>query len=195
MKRILLGTTKDNMIVFGNYEMRTWNGYPEFSASFDSVYPFKIDEDEIQGRLNALVDYDLPNETIIEWCNEYKCCPDELADTVYSDLGTDELIEMTYDTSLYPNTIYDKNGDEWNFESSSAGQYDPRPDMAKIYDTVLFNDLMYLWDTYHLKTFYEKYEMNPDYPVFQRMEERADKWSECRFVEQNIADFINKEMI
>ena len=43
MKKILLGTTKDNNVVFGNYEIRTWNGYPEFSASFDSVTPFTPD--------------------------------------------------------------------------------------------------------------------------------------------------------
>lgn len=192
MKRILLGTTKDKEIVLGNFELRTWNGYPEFSASFDSVTPFTPDEDEIQERLQDFVDSCMDNDSLIEWCNEYRCCPDDLADTVYSDLGTDELIEMVYDTSLYPNTIYDKNGTEWNFESSCGGQYDPRPDIDKIYDDDLFNDLMYMWDHYHLK---ELNENNPDYKIYERVVEHADKWSECRLVEQTIADFINKEMI
>ena len=192
MKKILLGTTKDNNIVFGNYEIRTWNGYPEFSASFDSVTPFTPDEDEIQERLQDFVDSCMDNDSLIEWCNEYRCCPDDLADTVYSDLGTDELIELLYDTSIYPDTIYDKNGDEWRFESSCCGQYDPRHDMKTIYNPALFNALMYFWDHYHLKALYEE---NPDYPTFKCMEVRADKWSECRFVEQKIADFINKEMI
>ena len=42
MSKYLLGATKDKEIVFVELEITTWNGYSEFTASFDTVRPFTV---------------------------------------------------------------------------------------------------------------------------------------------------------
>lgn len=191
MNRILLGTTKDGCIVFGDYDIKTWNGFPEFTACFDVVRPFSPSQEDIQERLAQYVD-SMSTEEIVKQCNDYECCPNDLADAIYDDLGTDDLVELLYDTSFYPDTIYDRFGDEWDFESGAGGQYDPRPDMKTIYDKTLFKGLMYLWDNYHLKKLTED---NTDFKVLEQVEKHAEKWRDACFVEKTIADFINEELL
>ena len=68
-------------------------------------------------------------------------------------MNFEEKFELAYDTSLYPNSVCCDDGNEWYFESSSCGQVDVREDGMKTLaiNNSTFNELMNLWDNYHLK--------------------------------------------
>lgn len=142
---MLLGATKDNELVFANFGITNRNGYPEFTASFNTVHPF--DGDGID-----LVDY---WDNYIEECgagelrnylNDYNCRLSELAEMMADDMG----IEGTIDCSLYPET-YTVDGIDWYFESMGCGQHDTRGEMAEYVNEDAYNVLHELWDAYHLK--------------------------------------------
>lgn len=185
MDRILLGVNNENEIVFGEFELRNWNGYPEFSASFDGVIPFTLESRDLYSALEDIIDT-LDDSSKLNWCNEYDCSPYRLADTMTEWLSDDELADLLYDMSLYPNTIY-VDGEEWRFESSTCGQYDTTNEMKHIFCPDVYDNLMYLWKNYHLK---ELNEENPDYKIYERLCTDAEYWCNPLKVETIIGNYI-----
>ena len=145
-RKFLLGATKGNEIVFGKVEIgENINGKLEFSASFETVYPFKYDEDYLWGRLeNQLHFYD--KSDLYDLCESYDCKPSELPTEMYADSSIEDIIDI----SLYPNSV-EVDGNEWYFESACCGQYDTREEMEFYVNETLYNRIIELWDKYHLK--------------------------------------------
>lgn len=143
--KMLLGATKDNELVFANFGITNRNGYPEFTASFDTVRPF--DGDSVD-----LVDYwedyitECDANMLRHMLNEYDCTLSELTEIMANENG----IMGTIDCSLYPET-YTVDGIDWYFESMGCGQHDTRGEMSEYVNEDAYNVLHELWDAYHLK--------------------------------------------
>lgn len=149
-KTILLGV-KNNQIITANLSIRTWNGYPEFSASFNAGEAFNVDSidddykteyfEEVwncydaETKLNMLNDGEKTKEDVIsDW--EYYSDYTEIKDCSCTDY------ELT------------NNGKTINFETIGAGQHDVREDDdfkdMRFTDEKLFNDIMHYWDNLHI---------------------------------------------
>ena len=149
-EQFLLGVI-NNHIILGEIEIRDWNGYDEFSASFDVGEAFNIDIDK-----NEIEDY---------W-NDYW---DILTDTQKLEIlddgeitkrdWLDERVDNTHYTNIKDCSCTDLEMDfndiTINFESISCGQHDVREDVC--FNQMIFTNkeafdmLMYLWDNYHIK--------------------------------------------
>lgn len=143
----LLGMTEDNDIAFAEPRL-----YKDgiFACSFDIVTPF-VPDDDLGERVQEYFD-DMDAESKITMCERLHCAPQDVGtELVYGDY--DDAFEFVYDTSVYPNAITCEDGNEWYFESGSCGQHDVREDGIKelVIDKDRFDDLMYLWDNYHLE--------------------------------------------
>ena len=144
-KKFLLGATKNNEVVFCEVEIRDRNGKLEFSASFNTVYPFEYDETYLMERVvNNLGCYD--KSDLYDLCERYDCKPSELPTEMYADSSIEDIIDI----SLYPDSI-EVDGNEWYFESACCGQYDTREEMEFYVNESLYNRIIELWDEYHLK--------------------------------------------
>ena len=144
-RKFLLGATKENEIVFCEVEIRDRNGKLEFSASFETVYPFKYDETYLMERVVSQLDsYD--KSDLYDLCVTYNCKPNDLAENVWADSYIEDIIDI----SLYPDSI-EVDGNEWYFESACCGQYDTREEMEFYVNETLYNRIIELWDKYHLK--------------------------------------------
>jgi hypothetical protein len=146
-RKYLLGATENREIVFGEFEVTTRNGYPEFTASFDCVSPFKGDDYDLE---EYYVDWcdSMDKATLYDMCERLDCSPSalprELADECYD-------VRDALDCSLYPEII-DVDGINWYFESGSCGQHDTRKEGMDEYVNQEAYDLLHeLWDVYHLK--------------------------------------------
>lgn len=144
--KYLLGMTEDNCIAFAEPELYK-SGI--FTCSFDIVTPF-VPDDNLEDRVQEYFD-EMDAESKIEMCERLHCAPQDVGEEFVS-RNPDEAFEFVHDTSIYPNTITCDDGNEWYFESSSCGQHDVREDGMKnlVIDKDCFDDLMYLWDQYHL---------------------------------------------
>ena len=104
-KKYLLGINNDNEIVFGEFEIATRNGYNEFTASFDTVAPFEVEESDGIEYMEELLDSCYDNGEKYRLCVQYDCAPSELAEIMaeneYISTNADEK-----DCSLYSNRIY-----------------------------------------------------------------------------------------
>ena len=140
----LMGMNNDNDIIFAEPEVRN----REFACCFDVVHPFVLDDEEIDSRCQCYID-DIDAAAKLDICERLHCAPQDIVDN----LEDEEKFEMAYDTSLYPGSVYCDDGNEWYFESSSCGQCDVREDGIKnlVVDKNIFDELMRLWDNYHLK--------------------------------------------
>lgn len=152
MSKYLIGATKDNELVFCEFGINPYGNY--FSASFDVVEPFS----EMDPRIElAAEDYIAAVDSDTRWdmLTTYDCAPSELV----SRLIEDEGIKNIMDCSLYP-TICVRGTEYYYFESLACGQCDPREYEIVEWacDKQIFDNLMNLWDNYHLK----EYE-NEDY--------------------------------
>lgn len=152
MSKYLIGATEDNELVFCEFGINPYGNY--FSASFDVVVPF----DEMDPRIRfAAEDYIAAVDSDTRWdmLITYDCTPSELADRLIEDEG----IASMMDCSLYPEVI-SAHGVDYYFESLAGGQCDPREYEIVEWacDKQIFDNLMNLWDNYHLK----EYE-NEDY--------------------------------
>lgn len=149
-EKYLLGII-DNQIILGEIEVRDWNGYDEFSASFDVGEAFNIDIDE-----ETIRDY------FIELWNCYD--NDTKIELLYDGDRTfqDWLVEETCDVDYY--SIKDCSCTDFemsykditiNFETICCGQHDCRSnynfDKMKFTSKEAFDKLMNLWDNYHIK--------------------------------------------
>ena len=147
--KYLLGATKDNEIVFTEFGITKLNGYPEFTACFDTVRPFTADslEEPIDYYEQLLQDC-YSDADKYKMCERYDCSPSELAENMADDNGTDPM-DMR-DCSFYP-VCLNVDGTEWYFESASGGQHDTRNEMEIYTDKDAYDQIHLLWDKYHLK--------------------------------------------
>lgn len=142
----LLGINNANELVFAEPELRE-NG--KFSCCFVMVYPF-VPEDNLD---EVCQDYLEELDDGFKWhfCKEHDCKPSEMAD----ELTWEEQLECVHDVSAYSNTVTCDDGNEWYFDTASLGQADPRTDEGGMKQLVIsytiFNNLMELWDKYHLR--------------------------------------------
>lgn len=153
-KTILIGV-KNNQIITADIEIRDWNGFPEFSASFNHGEAFNVDT----------IDEDYKRQYV----EDYWDCLDDagklriLEDGYYT---KDEALQNIIDEGYYGDyhdfidvscTDYEltREGKTINFDTIGCGQYDVREDDdfddMFYYDCGAFNLLMNYWDNYHLK--------------------------------------------
>lgn len=143
--KILLGATKDNELVFAEFGITDRNGYPEFTASFDTVRPFDGDSVDLVDYWDNYIE-ECGAEYLRDLLGDYDCELSELAEMMADDMG----IKGTIDCSLYPE-IYTVDGIDWYFESMGCGQHDTRGEMAEYVNEDAYNMLHELWDKCHLK--------------------------------------------
>ena len=175
----LLGSTKYGTIVFGEFGITHRNGYPEFTASFNTVAPFA----EKDYPYTALEHYqDLVEGFDSDWkekiCQRNNIELSELPNWLMEENGSE--IQDYIDCSLYPNII-NVDGIDYYFESSCCGQHDTRNEMVIYVNKEAYDELHKLWDKYHLKEVDESVisKVNELEEVFKAINE-----------EQWIADYI-----
>lgn len=153
-KKILLGV-KNNNVIIADLRLTTRNGYPEFTASFNEGEAFNID----------IIDDDYKND----YFNDYwDCCDDKTKLQMLQDGDiTKEEARENFESEAYYNDYHDykdcgctdieieKDGKTINFETIACGQHDVR-ECEDFKDMIFtnektFNDIMYLWDKYHMK--------------------------------------------
>ena len=149
-KKYLLGINKkENRIYFGKFETRDWNGYFEFSASFDIGEAFDIEAFEEEKNVYKNNYWDcLDAESKIACLNDGEITKDQYFEdweiTDFKDCSCTD-----YETTL-------KNGQTINFETISCGQCDIRENKEEFENIIFTNKkavllLLDLWDDYHLK--------------------------------------------
>lgn len=183
-KKYLLGINNDNEIVFGEFGITTRNGYNEFTASFNTVAPFEVEESDGIEYMEHLLEDCYDNAQKYELCERFDCAPSELAEIMaeeeYISTNADEK-----DCSIYSNRIY-ADGIEYAFESMSCGQHDIRDEGMKEYtNRAAVEALLDLWDNYHLK----KVDDNIVEKVAQLQTELE---LDCTEEENKIAEYIEK---
>ena len=145
-RKYLLGATEDREIVFGEFEITTRNNYPEFTASFDTVMPFKGSDVDLTDYFEELID-SIGKECAYDLCEHNRCSPQDLPE-ILADECTDPRDAL--DCSIYPEEM-NIDDEYWYFESSCGGQHDTREDMDEYTNKEAYDLLHELWDEYHLK--------------------------------------------
>lgn len=152
-KIILLGV-KENEIVTADVCLTNRNGYNEFTCSFNVGKAFNIDNIDEEYKKNYCNDYwdSLDDTTKINCLDDGEITKDEYIEQIIDDFSYDYNDFIDCSCTNYEITRKDKT---INFESISGGQHDIRKDdnfkSMKFTNEALFNDIMYLWDNYHLK--------------------------------------------
>lgn len=148
-KEFLIGGSKNYHNIFTmEIEIRNWNGYPEFTASFNEGELFNIDEAneraedyyselfdcmDPETKLNYLQDGDITKKDWIDECIRYEYDYRERVDCSCTDY------ELNIDGELY------------NYETSGCGQLDPRDYDYFIPVNSTVKKLLEFWDQHHLK--------------------------------------------
>lgn len=179
--KYLLGANEHNEIVFGEFEVTHRNGYPEFSASFDTVRPFNGENFNLEEYYEDYLD-GLDNGYKYELCERFNCRPIELAENLALECYD---VRDALDCSLYPE-CYEVNGESWYFESCGCGQHDTRGEMEIYVNKEAYDLLHELWDKYHLK--------QVDDEVIEQVENLRLMLSEVE-EEAWIIDYIENELI
>lgn len=183
-KKYLLGINNDNEIVFGEFEITSRNGYNEFTACFNTVAPFEVEESDGIEYMEELLYSCYDDGDKYRLCVQYDCTPSELAEIMaeneYISTNADEK-----DCSIYSNRIY-VNGTEYAFESMSCGQHDIRGEGMKEYtNQKAVEILLDLWDNYHLK------EVNDD--IVEKVAQlQTELELDCTEEENKLAEYIEK---
>lgn len=178
-RKYLLGVTVDREIVFGEFEITHHNGYPEFTASFNTVRPFKCDDVDLVEYFENFI-YDIGKENAYDLCERNNCSPQNLPQ-ILADECSDPRDAL--DCSLYPEEI-NVNDEWWYFESGSCGQHDTREDgMDEYVNESAYNLLHELWDKYHLKQVDEEVVEQVDKLIEILEEVDEEEW---------IADYISR---
>lgn len=179
-KRILLGTTKDNELVFIEYELRNGPAFcdRDFTASFDLVAPFDDDTIDEEYVRTYLEDFD--KETLYDLCVTYDCTPNDLPYEYYSRNEIEDIV----DCSLYPEAM-EVNGKSYHFRSEACGQVDVLELMKTYTDEGMFCELYGLWHHFHLKS------LNTSTFAFindtlKRIEAKNEKFDDNEFIRKFI---------
>lgn len=148
--RRLLGISEHNKILFGEFEIRERDGKKTFSASFDVVTPFEVEESDGIEYMENLLEECYSDADKYELCEKFDCTPSELAENMAWEANICTNADEK-DCSLYNERIM-ADGIEYAFESASCGQHDIRKDGVKEYvNKKAVEKLLNLWDEYHLK--------------------------------------------
>lgn len=119
----------------------------DFSASFDTVKPFKGDDFDLEEYYEDYLE-NLDKEYKYDLCERFDCKPSELAGNLAAECYD---VRDALDCSFYPE-CYEIDGESWYFESVGGGQYDSRKNGMETYtNQSIYNKLHELWDAYHLK--------------------------------------------
>lgn len=173
--KYLLGVSKYNELVFGEFEVTERNGYPEFTASFYTVFPITEDDVDAEDYYENLVE-EMDDSWVLEQLKFYDCPYSELVDKLARDNGTE--VYNIRDCSMYSEEI-DVGGTTYYFESSACGQHDTRKEGMKLYtNQKAYDKLHELWDKYHLKEVDEEVikEVQELYEALSEIEEK--EWIE-----------------
>lgn len=181
--KYLLGADKENNLVFGLFEVREQftAGEKIFSASFNVVRPFKESDIDIKSYYQNRVDdaqYSEP-EWLLNALLSYDVAPSDLAEVLAEDCY--DVTEVV-DCSLYPEW-YTVDNEDYYFEAIVCGQHDTEGMMAEYTDKEAYDELMSLWNNYHLK--------HVDDELQEKLDKLADKLSKIDEVEW-IEDFIKR---
>ena len=177
----LIGATKNHELVFASFGTRQRNDETfEFSASFDTVMPFRKDAIDLTACYEPIVD-EMDKDWIWDKCDEYDCKPSEPAQTMAD--YCDDITEIV-DCSLYPE-CYNVDGDDWYFESMCCGQHDTRDEIEETTCADAYNKLHELWDKYHLKAV--------DVSIVMQANELADAFAKVD-EEEWITDYIKRHI-
>ena len=71
-KKYLLGVTNNDELAFGEFEVTERNGYPEFTASFNTVFPITEDDVDAEEYYENLVE-ELDDSWVLEQLKIYDC--------------------------------------------------------------------------------------------------------------------------
>lgn len=153
---LLMGATENWTLVFADIEVRTCNGYPEFSVSFNEVIPFKLTDEVMEEYIENFVE-SIDDSYKVYLLEQHDCSPSELVNELLSENKIHGYIEDYIDISLYPESysIEGLDGDIY-FESESCGQHDTRDYLIPI-DKDFSDWLHEMWDKYHLKEVDERF--------------------------------------
>lgn len=182
-KKYLLGVTNNGELVFGEFKVTKRNGYPEFTASFNTVFPITEDEVDAEEYYENLIE-GADDSWVLERLKIYDCPYTELPERLVIDNGAS--IYDIRDCSLYSEEI-DVDGITYYFESSSCGQHDTRKDGMELYtNQKAYDKLHELWDLYHLKKVDEEVikEVQELHEVLSKIDEK--EWIE-NWIKENIA--------
>lgn len=183
-KKYLLGINNDNEIVFGEFGITTRNGYNEFTACFNTVAPFEVEESDGIEYMEELLDSCYDDGDKYKLCVQYDCTPSELAEIMAENEHVSTNADEK-DCSVYSNRIYVDDA-EYAFETMSCGQHDIRDEGMKEYtNKKAVEILLNLWDNYHLK----KVDDNIVEKVAQ-LQKRLKL--DCTEEETKIAEYIKK---
>lgn len=188
MKKTVLLGVKNNQIITADIEIHDWNGFPEFTASFNHGEAFNVDTiDEDYKRSYAEETWD---------CMTADDKLNMLNDGLYTkDDALDQLINNGYygdyhdfiDVSCTDYEL-DHDGKTINFDTIGGGQYDVRED-DDFEDMIftnkkMFNTIMYYWDHYHLKKVNDEQIEEIKNAIDENFEEYEDGFDE--FIINNI---------
>lgn len=176
----LLGATKDNDIVFGEFKIANLNEHAKFSASFDVVHPFRGSAIYSTGAWEYRLD-DYDNDWKYQRCEEFDCSPSELAVNLANEYN--DVMELI-DCSLY-DEVYTIYNDDWYFESVDCGQCDTSCDMLEYVNKDAYDALIDLWKNYHLETV--------DDSIIEKVKQIGSKLSDVD-EEEWITDFIKRHI-
>lgn len=153
-KTILLGV-KNNQIITADISLRDWNGYDEFSASFNVGEAFNVDSIDDNYKKEYADEYwsSLDDTSKLNLLQDGEITKDEVLKNIIEDSYYGDYHDFI-DCSCTDYEL-DKDGKIINFQSNSVGQHDIREDYdfedMRFTDEKLFNDIMYFWDNFHLK--------------------------------------------
>jgi len=148
LKRVLLGVTRDNTMVFADIECKDY-----LSISFSEVQPIEVDDDYLRECIRDLVEFGMGDEVVLGMLKKYDCKPSELVDVMMNFLHIEEIIDISLYPESFDGIVKDKT---IYFESMACGQLDiDTRDLIPI-DKKFFDMLTGWWDEYHLKEDYPK---------------------------------------
>ena len=150
---LLLGV-KNNQVITADLELRDWNGYPEFSASFNVGEAFNvddIDEDYRWDYYESLWDDCYDAESKLDLLNDGNRTKQDVFEQW--DANSYDNYHEIKDCSCTDYELY-HDGIRINFEFACGGQHDIREDNdfedMHFTDEKLFNNIMYYWDKFHI---------------------------------------------
>lgn len=187
-KKYLLGVNKKRLFI-GEFEIRNWNGYNEFAASFSAGEAFNIediDDEYIYNYMENLWD-SVDDETKLNWLDDGEITKQEYFEqsTQYAEYR--EIVDCS--CTDYEITL--KDGKTINFETTGCGQCDIRE--QENFEEIKFTNkngvmlLLELWDKYHLK----KIEAEDEAEILEKINKMMELLGDFdRFHYENIEDFL-----
>ena len=179
-REFIIGGSEDLHNIFTmELNIRNWNGYPEFTASFNEGELINIDErnEDARGYYEDMFDC-ADNESKLYYLQD--------GDRTKED-WIDACIDEEYD---YRDRIdcsctdyeFTKDGETYNFETIGGGQHDPRKCEYFISVNNTVDKLLEFWDKHHLKEISD--------------EEKSELLKLCKKMEkyENIEEYIEENI-